>query len=141
MSTTPPLATELDRRPARSRILIVDDDAVVRGMTRELLRVCGCEVADLGVPGRVAAWLDDQTVPVDALFVDVSMPLLSGPELIERLGARIRGIPLVFMTGEQDPGVMRELQRTYPAEVLHKPFTLRDLRAVLQRLSLGTPTA
>jgi len=123
-------------------VLVVDDDAVVRTMARELLRVCGCDVVDIGVPERVAAVFDAQPAPViDCLFVDVSMPHVSGPQLIEQLGARIHGISLVFMTGETDPGLATELRRTFGAEVLHKPFTLNDLRAVLPPRAAGARQA
>src|SRR5918995_3111788 len=97
-----------------SRILVVDDESVVRGLVAELLHGAGHEVVIAASGEEALALLDG----VDLLVCDVGLPGVSGEAVVEAARTRRPGLPAVLMTG--DPAESR------PA-ALAKPFTPSDL--------------
>lgn len=70
-------------RPTAPRVLVVEDDPRLRRLMVGLLRDCTCvEVGD----GR-AAWAELERGPFDLLVLDVNLPEMTGPELLERMRA------------------------------------------------------
>jgi CheY-like chemotaxis protein len=86
--------------PEPSRILIVDDDEDSRSFMRELLEGDGYVVSEAG-DGSVA--LDLLTsAPAPALVIlDVEMPVMTGPELIEAMKAddTLANLPVLVLSG------------------------------------------
>lgn len=72
-----------------------------------------------------------RSVRPDAIFADVSMPVLDGFEMAARLRADpdLRTIPIVFMTASVQRAQIDEALRHGGVGVLAKPFTMTDLRA------------
>ncbi len=82
------LIAELERLVHRRTALIIDDDEAARYTLHQMLRRAGWEAieAEGGEPGLAVA----QSTPVGAVFLDLTMPEMSGYEVLERL----RGLPL-----------------------------------------------
>jgi hypothetical protein len=110
------------------RVLVVDDEEVVRDVVARLLGDAGYDV--LVAPSPQAALELD--APFDVLLTDVVMPDLDGPALAERLGAS----RVVFMSGYDQEALVAG-----DAPFLQKPFareTLLDaVRAVLDATALS----
>lgn len=118
-------------------VLVVDDDPVVRHVTAELLEACGYRAQQLQGPRDALKWFaDDERAKVAALLVDVSMPGMTGTELVAQLGPKLRGIPVIYMTGYADA----EAAPGEEARVLRKPFALGDLARTLREVAAGTPS-
>lgn len=133
----PKAATKVESPARRRRILVVDDDAIVRSVTGELLDACGFESLQVAGGPQALRLFEREQPDVDLLLIDLSMPQVTGPEVVERLGARLDGIPIVFMTGFLDPDQAAQLQARHHAQVLHKPFALTDLVEVLETAFAG----
>jgi CheY-like chemotaxis protein len=97
-----------------SRILVVDDEPVVRGLVAELLHGAGHEVVIAASGEEALALLDG----VDLLVCDVGLPGVSGEAVVEAARTRRPGLPAVLMTG--DPAESRP-------GALAKPFAPPDL--------------
>lgn len=82
-----------------SRILLVDDNADFRETTRFLLQGAGYVVEEAG-DGRQALEVMDDFMP-DLVLIDVTMPVMSGPELVRELELRgeLRPFGVVAMSG------------------------------------------
>lgn len=98
-------------------LVIVDDDEGARSAVSRMLRcmghtVCAFESAEAFEADGVAA---------DCLIVDVRLPGLSGPELVERLRRRGNLTPVVFITGDAEIRT-RELVRASRIPLVTKPF-------------------
>src|SRR5262249_21135810 len=79
-------------------ILLVDDDANVRSISREVRETTGYRVldgADATEPCRAEA---ATTGTIDLLLTDVMMPGLSGPDLARRLRPRRPRMKVIYMT-------------------------------------------
>ena len=109
-----------------TRILVVDDESVVRELTVELLRRSG--YTPHGVPSaRLALELLDQE-RFDLLVSDVVMPEMTGVELLYELRARKHDLPVVLMTGgSQDPERTSNAVKVGATSLLYKPFTHEEL--------------
>jgi PAS domain S-box-containing protein len=82
----------------RARVLLVDDDAVVREIVAEGLRAAGYEVAAAAGAAEALALLDAGGA-VDALVSDLSMPEVDGLALVEAVQRRRPGLPAILLTG------------------------------------------
>ena len=74
------------------KILIVDDSATMRKMVRRVVELSEVAIADIyeAANGREALDVIDSR-PVDALFTDINMPVMTGIELLKQLSTREAG--------------------------------------------------
>lgn len=117
------------------RILVVEDEALLREVIVEILRASGFEVleAEDGLAGLEVA----RAQSPDLIVSDVKMPRLSGTELLTALreDAAIAATPFILMTGATDKTPMRKGMRLGADDYLAKPFPLSELvEAVETRL-------
>ena len=60
----------------------------------------------------------------DCLILDVTMPRMTGPELLHELARRGHAIPVVFMTGREEEEMIRaRLMKQGAVDCLSKPFS------------------
>ena len=112
-------------------LLVEDDDAVRRIMSRQLRRLGASVLAAAGL--EEALRLISDRVALDVLVSDVVMPDANGLQVAAALRERFPGLPVVFVSG-YDGGVLREREAVSPgAEVLSKPFTPSALAAAIHR--------
>jgi PAS domain S-box-containing protein len=113
------------------RVLVVDDDASVRGITTTFLGELGHSTFEAS-DGAAALALLDSGEDIDLLVTDVAMPGMSGAELATRVRARWPEMPVLLLTGYADPAMG---SAGYP--VLRKPFRqtelARKVAAVMRR--------
>jgi DNA-binding response OmpR family regulator len=123
-----PLSREacLQKNPARgARILLVDDDELLRELVAEALIMNGYEVvyAQDGEEG----WDSLCKLEFDLLITDHNMPRLSGFDLINRMKSRPSQVRTIMITGYL-PLQFPESANTLPfCEVMAKPFSLKEL--------------
>jgi DNA-binding response OmpR family regulator len=103
----------------RKRILIVEDDAPLRGLYRTTLSFAGYEVEEAS-DGLVALSIIDNNPP-DLVILDLELPTVSGYVVQQDIAARTRTrrIPIVVVTGTADELV----DQLDVACVLRKPVT------------------
>ena len=111
------------------RILVVDDTEPLRFLLCRYLGALGHEVTTVGsgldVPAQLAG------APFDAVLTDVAMPDCSGWDVLKVTRAARPGVPVILMTGWADAHG-RGLEGLAPDAVLDKPFTLEQIRDVLE---------
>ena len=90
--------------PATQRVLIVDDEAVIRDALRELLRDEGVEVVGAAGDGIEGVDLALEMQP-DAVVMDVRMPSLDGLRAIRRLKELLPAIRIVVLTAYDNPSL------------------------------------
>lgn len=119
------------RLPMSARVLVVDDDEVVRTVVAEALRREGCTVveAEDGVAGLAA--FGAVAEPFDAMVFDLRMPRMEGGELFRVVRARWPEVVCLLITGFSLDGAVDALRALGVAAVLQKPFTSAELTAVL----------
>jgi len=114
------------------KIMLVDDDAGVRGVTADLLRDLGCETEELASGADALARLDAGARP-DVLVTDYAMPGMTGAEVARLSEQRRPDLPVLLISGYLDA---EALERTWNGPVLAKPFSKTALAARLTQALL-----
>jgi CheY-like chemotaxis protein len=114
-----------------SKILLVDDEELVRSLLARLLTHSGYEVeeADNGASGLQAARRLDGALSL--IVTDIDMPVMDGLQFAAALRQTDREVPFLFITG-LDPALI--YQSKIQASVLQKPFTADEFLEVVSRL-------
>jgi CheY-like chemotaxis protein/HPt (histidine-containing phosphotransfer) domain-containing protein len=121
------------------RVLIADDDPVIRHWLTSILKSDGYEVVAMR-DGREAYRLLQSDCNFKGAVFDLSMPYLDGPDLIRhmRTEKRLSRIPVLMITAESD---LQKLALGFAAGAtfcLPKPFTKGRLQQILGMM-LGKP--
>ncbi len=115
---------------AARRVLLVEDEAPLRLLTRRALVAAGHEVRAVEDAEAALAAVDDGFLP-EVLVSDVTMPgELDGLALAEALRARIPGLPVVLVSGYAAATVGEGLAGK-GVRFLEKPFRMADLAAAV----------
>ena len=127
-------------------ILVVEDEAPVRTVTRQLLERNGYTVLEAPDGPTALALVDGKAGNrhIDLLLTDVIMPSMSGRELAAQLNARRPNVRVLFMSGYTDDAVVRHGMLEPGLAYLEKPFRptalLREVRGVLREKASDTGT-
>ena len=114
------------------KVLIADDDRLIRSQLRDLLADLGHEVVEAANGEEVVARAERDRP--DALIVDFLMPRLSGLDALRLLRARGRRFPAVLLTALSDASVRAAAGgEEIPRSILEKPFTRRSVARALAR--------
>jgi DNA-binding NtrC family response regulator len=121
------LQEKLDQMPT---LLIVDDDNLVRETLHDLLSSTNeCHTADRAE--QALAYLDIETY--DAVLTDISMPELSGRELLKNIQANHPATPVIVISGESSEADAAELIAAGAFAYFAKPFKLEDIEDAVER--------
>ncbi|MDX2009205.1 MAG: response regulator [Myxococcaceae bacterium] len=115
------------------RVLLVDDDERVRRASARVLHRLKCVVVEADGVERACALLDAGQA-LDVILTDLSMPMLSGEDLVVRVRGMERPLPVVVVTGMATDETERRLFAAGAAAVLPKPYTEPELRACLGKV-------
>ena len=111
-------------------ILVVDDDVVIRDTLCELLsEKYNCQTADTAEDALKK--LEAQSF--DVVLTDVSMPGLSGMELLNRVLEQYPGTPVIVVSGLSDQEQAQSLLSRGAFDYLLKPFRLEVVEESVKR--------
>ena len=113
-----------------SKVLVVDDDETIRDTLYDLLsEEHACQTADTAE--KAFARLEAETY--DVVLTDISMPGLSGLELLGHIRQRFADTPVIIISGIGDQEHAQGLIRLGAFDFLLKPFTLEDVEKSVRR--------
>ena len=121
-------------------LLIVDDDTLIRDTLHELLSpIHECHTADRAE--QALAYLDLETY--HAVITDISMPGLSGREILKHVKAKHPSTPVIVISGKPDGSDGESLMDMGAFAYFTKPFKLEDIedavtRAIARHQELAT---
>ena len=113
--------------PRSLRILIVDDDELIRSSLPGMLEFAGHSTV-LADSGRAAISLMEHGLEVDLTILDLNMPDLGGLETLERLRALRPNLPVLIASGFLDQASLTALAPYRRLGILGKPFAMKELR-------------
>jgi two-component system chemotaxis response regulator CheY len=120
-----------------ARILIVDDSLTVREQVRQALETTDHAIAEAsdGVEGleRLAAG------DVDLVLCDINMPRMSGLEMLEELRNRGSKVPIIMLTTEGQPSMIRRAKDCGAKGWIVKPFRPQLLLMAISNLLGASP--
>jgi CheY-like chemotaxis protein len=123
-----------------ARVLVIDDKAYVRDVTRRILESAGHQVLLAGTGEEGLAVIRAQ--PADVVLCDVYMPGRSGLEVIPELRRASPRVRVVAMTGGSFDGKFDLLDvaaERGAAATVRKPFTCEELLTVVDNVLRPSP--
>jgi two-component system, response regulator PdtaR len=120
-----PVASQPVADPSPKRVLIAEDEALIRLDLREMLREEGYEVVGEAADGEQAVTLAVELVP-DLVICDVKMPKMDGITAAAQIASK-RIAPVVILTAFSQRDLIERARDAGAMAYLVKPFQKRDL--------------
>jgi CheY-like chemotaxis protein len=127
------------RRTSEATVLLVEDEASLRKLTRDVLQEMGYRVQE-AVDATQALGIAKQFRAIDLLLTDVVMPGMSGRALADELAVSHPDTRVLFMSGYTDGEIARQGSLNAGMVILHKPFTREELIRRVEETLLGVTT-
>ncbi len=129
----PPSPAEPSRKNAEQpaenhrtrRVLLVEDEVLLRMSTTDMLERLGCSVAEVG-SGEAALEILAQDQGFDLLLTDVGLPGMSGEELASKVREKYPALSVVIASGYGRSGMQGERM-----QFISKPYSSIDLQQAL----------
>ena len=130
--STPSLPPPPDRL-TEGRVLLVDDEESLRSLGSAMLRKMGFQVdtAEDGI-SALKAVRETPAEPYRLVILDLTMPNMDGEETYRELRNFAPSLPVILCSGYSHQDVLERFAEHPPAGFLQKPYTIRDLAALLQ---------
>ena len=131
-----------EERPARAGgragecVLVVEDDAAVRGYVVETLGGLGYDVLEAG-SGDDALRLMEEYKNIGLLLTDVVMPGMNGRQLAEQAKQRKPGLKVLFMTGYSRNAIVHQGRLDRGVALIQKPLTSDQLAEMVRKVLDG----
>ena len=120
-------------------ILVIDDEASIRQITKETLETYGYRVLTAGDGTEGVAIFVENKARISAVLTDMMMPFMDGSSTIRalrKIDPHTKIIAATGLAGSADPASLAEMGvRT----ILHKPYTAQKLLSAIGDALLSTP--
>jgi two-component system, cell cycle sensor histidine kinase and response regulator CckA len=146
----PAVPDSADREPGRltvpqwrgrGTVLVVEDEEGVREVVGRMLERLGFQVITAEDGIEALQRLDHHGGAMAAVLLDLSMPRMGGPEVLQQIRERRPEAPIILMSGYTEQEVASKLLGPEGAVAfLQKPFLPEDLTSVLRDVSLSVGT-
>jgi len=113
------------------RILVVDDEKVVRDGCRRVLTGKGFEVLTAEDGQKAMDLLSGESV--DLILLDLKMPVMSGEEVLEITNAKYPDIPVIVITGHGTVDTAVECMKKGAYDFITKPFQIDQFLLTINR--------
>ncbi|WP_244479314.1 PAS domain S-box protein [Rhizobium sp. Leaf384] len=113
---------------AKLSILVVEDEALIRAATADMIEDLGHEALEAGSGEKAILMLERQGV--DVILTDLGLPGMTGEELCRTVRERWPALAIVFATGQDSAPDLADHSRT---AMLNKPFGIEDLNAAIRK--------
>ncbi len=114
------------------RVLLVEDEALIRFSTADFLKEVGMQVIDAGSAREALAAAEEQTI--DVLVTDVHLPDMSGLQLTLALRRVMPDLPVIFATGDRNVEGAEDLERT---ALITKPYDYALLASHVRAMAVS----
>jgi CheY-like chemotaxis protein len=119
----PPKGAHTDIRGGSETIMLVEDEAAVRQVTRTVLERRGYTVIEADRPESAIALADSLPHAPNLVVTDVVLPGISGRELAGLLEGKWPGLKVLYLSGHMDDAIARHGVLERGVALLEKPFT------------------
>ena len=119
-------------------VLVVDDEESVRTLATRMLEAFEFRVVT-AVDGRDGVEkFSENADAITIVLLDVTMPVMGGLEVLERIRSIRRDVPVLFMSGYMREGQLHNLDKA--TDFLQKPFKMEELQEKLRVLLSDSPS-
>lgn len=128
------------RKKSAGRVLLVDDEPLVRWSIAETLRSHGRDIVEAGDAHAAIAAVSDPATRPDVVVLDLKLPDSDDLSLFTAVRKLAPRSAVILMTAFGTPEVFEEAKRLGAFAILDKPFDLDDIDDVIERaMAVGGP--
>jgi PAS domain S-box-containing protein len=113
------------------RIMVVDDEEIVRGILGHMLDELGYEGIYCTDGADAVACYRRHYKDVDLVILDMNMPVMNGYDCLKELRRINADVKVVVITGYTTPSAMRKITTAGVAGFVQKPFKLAEMSSVI----------
>lgn len=121
------------RKKSARRVLVVDDEPLVRWSIAETLRAHGFDIVEASDAHSALALILDSGTDPDAVMLDLKLPDSDDLSLLAAVRRMLPRVPVILMTAFSTQEVTDEARRLGVFTVLDKPFELDELDLLIER--------
>ena len=140
-----PSLAGLARPGGPERILLVEDDKVLRSISRRVLTRVGYEVLEAENGCEALLMIDEHGNGISLVITDLIMPKMRGTELLSEIRKRHGWLPVLLVSGYTEDAMIRKGSIDADTNFLEKPFTpdvlVRAVRKILDGRNLFAGSA
>jgi DNA-binding response OmpR family regulator len=126
----------LDARAGKTRILLVEDEALIQMLAVDNLEELGFEAEVAGSGAEAKSKLSLIKGEVDGAIVDIGLPDLKGDLLVKELRTMYPALPVVIASGEDEATLRERFAGQGRIAFLAKPYTLLQMRDALRAIGV-----
>jgi two-component system response regulator AtoC len=115
----------------KGKILIVDDEKLLRWSLQEAFRTEGFQVEAAETGAEALARIDKE--PYDLVLLDIMLPDINGIEVLQKIKQKDPQITVFMMTGHGDIETAVEAMKAGAFDFISKPFNLDEIRIRIER--------
>jgi CheY-like chemotaxis protein len=123
----------------RQTILLVEDDRLLRELTRDLLQASGYSVLEAGSGADALEVIRRYEGTIDLLLIDVVLPGMNGRELAVRVGQALPGVKVLYTSGYANDAILRHGALDDDSLFLSKPYSPTELREKVREVLAVKP--
>ncbi|MFH1139498.1 MAG: response regulator [Pseudomonadota bacterium] len=120
------------RFPGRPRILVIDDEKLVRDVITLILEKLGCRTTGFDSSRQAYEAFRDEPFEFDLVIADQNMPGLTGTNLALVMKAIRPDLPFIICTGKPCSDLTREAELAGVNKVVGKPLGMIGLAGLLE---------
>lgn len=118
------------------RVLVVDDEALIRWSLNERLSGAGYQVYEAGDGVAALRYFGDGATPIDVVVLDLKLPDTDGVTLLKQIRRICPTCRVILMTAFGTPDKLAEARDSGAYDVLPKPFNLDKMLHAVERALL-----
>ena len=128
----------MTRNEPSLRVLVVDDEPLIRWAVTETLTQAGHEVLEAADGGSALRALRDATEHVDVVLLDFRLPDCADLTLLSRIRKQSPDSAVVMMSAHATPEIAAEARALGAFDVLVKPFDVNGCERVLRQAHVAS---
>ncbi|MRR38400.1 response regulator, partial [bacterium] len=119
--------------PKKGKVLLAEDDAMVRKMTSAMLFRLGYDVVEATDGADAVEKFRMHGRDIDCVLLDITMPSLDGWEAMHAIRILRVDMPVILISGYDESLVMRADPADKPQAFIQKPFRINDLKTAMDK--------
>ncbi len=129
-----PSAQAQPSRNAVGRILLIDDEPIVRNVAKKMLERAGFQVLAAHDGARALELLQAEDGAIDCIILDLTMPNMDGEGTLRAIRAVKAAVPVILSSGHSREEAVARMEGLNIAAFLQKPYKMSTLTNLLRRV-------
>ncbi len=116
------------------KMLVIDDEDVIRELLGEVLQMLGYEAVLCGSPKEALELFSTRHQEFDMVFMDMMMPEMTGKQLYQEFSKIDKNKKVIILSGYSMEQENRELLEAGVAAFVQKPISIKELSRIIKEI-------